>query len=145
MTPRMCGDSGGRNKAGAPCGANLAPNALLCVHHDPAQADEMARRRAKGNASRALVPTTAARAALYGVRAAALTLEEEPDYMAWVQDEVASGRMDPRVGHELGYVSARKTEALNKRDLLREIVKLRAELAAARKEAPKPVLGIARG
>jgi hypothetical protein len=58
---------------------------------------------------------------------------------------IATGDLDARTGHEVGYLVARFTEALNKRDLLAEIEQLRRDLAAARKEIPRPVLGAKRG
>ena len=48
--------------------------------------------------------------------------------------EIACGEIDARTGHEVGYLVARFTEALNKRDLLKEIEQLRHELANARKQ-----------
>lgn len=144
-TPRRCGDSGGRRKDGQPCGMNVPDGVLLCPMHDPAMADEMQRRRAKGNVSRSRLATTAKAAAERGVPLQPDTLEENASYTAWVLDETANGRLDARVAHEL-FVGLRQHQSvIEKRDLLREITTLRKELADARQETPKPVLGLHRG
>lgn len=58
---------------------------------------------------------------------------------------IANGSLDPRVGHECGYLIARFTEALNKRDLLRKIEDLERKLADAQRQSPRAAIGIARG
>src|SRR5579862_9329447 len=98
MPPRMCA---GQNRDGAPCGAGVPPGATLCVHHDPAHAEEMARRRAKGNASRSRTATTAKAAEEHGVPNAPTTLQDIASYYSWVTDAMARGRIDARVGHEI--------------------------------------------
>jgi len=143
--PRTCGDSGGRKADGTPCGANLALGALLCVHHDPAQADEMKWRRAKGNVSRSRLATTEKLAAIHGVPGVPQNLEDATTFAAWAVHQVASGVLDSRTGHEIAFILNSFRGALEKRDLLREIEQLRRDLAAARKETPKSALGIHRG
>jgi hypothetical protein len=50
----------------------------------------------------------------------------------------ASGVIDSRTGHEIGYLVNAFKAAVEKRDLLNEIEQLRADLAAAKKAAAHP-------
>ena len=105
----------------------------------------MKRRRAKGNASRGTLAITAKAAGVRGVPSEPKNLEDATTFAAWAVHQVASGQLDPRVGHEIGFILNSFRGALEKRDLLREIESLRRDLAAARKETPKAVLGLHRG
>lgn len=143
--PRTCGQSGGIAKNGSPCAMNVPDGTPLCPHHDPAMAEEMTRRRLKGNASRTLVATTAKAALVHGVPDAPQTLEDAVQWSSWAMHAVATGALDARVGHEIGYLVNAFKAAVEKRDLLREIAQLRADLAAARRDVPTTVLGLHRG
>ncbi len=130
-TPRVCGAI---KKNGEPCMANVPDGVDLCPHHDPAQADEMQRRRLKGNASRGRLYETAKAATVRGCPAVPLNLEDATTFAAWAVHQVASGSLDSRTGHEIAFILNSFRGALEKRDLLREIEQLRRDLAAARKE-----------
>ena len=148
MTPRTCGDAGGLNARGQPCGMNLPPDApigALCPMHDPAMDDEMQLRRLRGNQSRSRMEKTAAAAIEHGVPVKPQSLEEIAVYYADTIDAARRGLLDARVAREIFYGLRGQQSALEKRDLLREIATLRKELADARTETPKPVLGLHRG
>lgn len=143
---RRCGDSGGMTADGLPCRSPLGLGASgLCLSHDPkrkaaARAVRAAGGRAAGAAKRA------ARVSIPdGVPKPPRNLEEATTYFAWITDAIATGRMDARTGHECAFALKGFQSAAEKRDLQREIAALRAELAAAKREAPTSKLGLARG
>ena len=135
---RTCGDSGGVTLAGKPCRSaiSLSTETGLCRVHDPARAKQVlemrrAGARAKGEAVRRT------RAALpEGVPRAPETLQDAVDWSSWAIRAVATGEIAPRVGHEIGYLVNAFKSAVEKRDLLHEIEKLRVQLAEASKTPP---------
>lgn len=144
---RTCGDSGGVTKAGTPCRTvmNLSADSGLCVQHDPARAVARAAMQAAGGvaAKEAKVRAKAADPSI--VPPVPKNLDDATKYFAWLVDAGATGKMDARSVHECSFALKGFQSALEKRDLLREITKLRAELAAARKETPKATPGPHRG
>jgi hypothetical protein len=142
--PKRCGAP---TKAGPPCRAkmNLSATNGLCLQHDPErEAERAALHAAGGKASRAAVARARA-ADPATVPKPPKDLEEATKYFAWLVDQGATGKMDARTVHECAFALKGFQSALEKRDLLRQIEQLRRDLAEARKEKPRPVLGIARG
>lgn len=68
-----------------------------------------------------------------GVPRAPETLQDAVEWSSWAIRSVATGEIDPRVGHEIGYLVNAFKAAVEKRDLLRELEELRAQLDEARK------------
>ena len=73
------------------------------------------------------------------------TLDDAAKYFAWLVDQGARGAMDARTVHECAFALKGFQSAAEKRDMEREIKKLRDELAHARKESPRAVVGAIRG
>lgn len=131
--PRVCSAA---NKDGTPCRVTfgLSPDGL-CFSHDPLRAVEhAASQTARGRASaerkrerRASLPA--------GMPRAPKTLDDAVRWSAWAMHATATGIIDARTGHEVGYLANAFRGALEKRDLLRQIEQLRAELAEAKKAA----------
>jgi hypothetical protein len=124
----------GTCKNGEPCKTTfgLSPDGL-CFTHDPLRAVELAaNRKARSEASgkrkqelRASLPP--------GMPRAPKTLEDAVRWSSWAMHATASGIIDSRTGHEIGYLVNAFKAAVEKRDLLKEIEQLRADLAEARK------------
>lgn len=139
MNGPRCGDKGGITSAGTPCrgrGPLLGPNGL-CIYHDPAQAEEVAHRQALGRTRRGTQERTKHLALKSGVPPAPQNLADAVLWASWAIHAVASGNLDSRVAHEIGFLVNAFKAAVEKADLLTEIAKLRADLADARKDAPK--------
>ena len=69
------------------------------------------------------------------------TLQDAVEWSSWAIRAVATGEIDPRVGHEIGYLVNAFKAAVEKRDLLRELEELRAQLDEARKH-PRAVRAV---
>ena len=139
MSGPTCGDKGGVTSAGTPCrgsGRLVGPNGL-CMYHDPVQADEVKRRQALGRTRRGTSERTKHLAVKNGVPPAPQNLADAVVWASWAMHAVASGQLDARVGHEVGYLVNAFKAAVEKADLLTEIAQLRKDLADARKDAPK--------
>lgn len=139
VTALTCGAAGGRKLSGDPCRAflNLSPTSGLCMMHDPERVAQRLLMQRRG-ASNSAVSKRRARAADPSiVPRPPQTLDEAVEWSSWAMHSVAAGELDARTGHEIGYLIARFTEALNKRDLLREVEQLRRDLAAARAQSPE--------
>ncbi len=132
-----CGDSGGVNRTGEPCRStlSLSPENGLCRVHDPARAKEVLEMRRAG--ARAQVEAKRRTKALLpeGVPPAPETLQDAVAWSSWAIRSVATGEIDPRVGHEIGYLVNAFKAAVEKRDLLRELEELRAQLDEARRSS----------
>jgi len=110
----------------------------LCFSHDPLRAVELAAaQRARSDASgkrkrelRESLPP--------GMPKAPKTLDDAVKWSSWALHAVASGIISDRTAHECAVLVTAFRGALDKRDLLREIGKLRADLAAANKAAAHP-------
>lgn len=142
MSGPTCGDRGGLTAAGAPCrgsGRLLGPNGL-CIYHDPTQAEEVQRRQALGRERQNAQVRTQTLATKNGVPDAPKNLADAVVWASWAMHAVASGQLDARVGHEVGYLVNAFKAAVEKADLLTEIAQLRKDLADARKDAPKVAL-----
>jgi hypothetical protein len=136
---KRCGDAGGRTKSGAPCRQrmNLSPETGLCVFHDPGRKDELramvaAGGKAKGEKIRkekAANPDFAPRAPR--------SLSEAATFASWLTHAIVTGEVDARVGYNAAFALKAFQSLAEKRDLQREVEKLRAELAEAQKRSPK--------
>ena len=133
-TERTCGQAGGVNAKGEPCSSTLGLGATgLCVVHDPARADKAAATRSAGGRAAAAKKREAATARPADCPAAPRTLADAVRWSSWAMLAVATGDIDARTGHEIGYLVNAFKAAVEKRDLERQIEELRAELAEARK------------
>ena len=146
-TLRTCGDAGGLTKALTPCRVTLNLSAATgrCVMHDDTRMAERAAIRSAGGHAAKVAKVRARAADPATVPAVPKNLEDATKYFAWLVDAGATGKMDARTVHECSFALKGFQSALEKRDLLREIGKLRSELAAARKETPKAAAGVHRG
>jgi hypothetical protein len=137
-----CGDAGGKNAQGAPCRAvmRLSASNGLCLMHDPERTEELkAMRSAAGVASKE--SKRRAKAALPAdVPKAPKTLEDAVQFASWLTWAVCVGALDARTAHESAYALNCFKAAVEKRDLQREIEKLRAELAATKTNQHRPRL-----
>ena len=128
-TPRLCAAT---KANGEPCRGNPAPGATFCVHHAPEMKDEMQRRRAKGNASRGRLATTAKAAEVRGAPPPMTSLEDAVHVAAWITDAVLKGTLDARTA-EAATKSVRQYQlGAEKADLLRRIKLLEQQLKAAK-------------
>lgn len=134
-----CGDSGGRTKVGARCGATFGLSAAgLCIVHDPERQQVVRAAQKQGGAAAGV----AKRERLAALRAATPTdippkprnLDDAFEFASWLTHAIVAGRIDARTGHEAGYCLARFQSIAEKRELEREIKKLRKDLADARAE-----------
>ncbi len=113
--------------------------------HDDERIAERARIRSAGGDASRVSKVRAKAADPATVPAPPKNLEDATKYFAWLVDAGATGKMDARTVHECSFALKGFQSALEKRDLLREIEQLRRDLATARKEIPRPVLGATRG
>lgn len=124
----------GLNRSGARCRTffGLSPDGY-CFTHDPLRAVEYQAARAKqwrasGDRKRAHGDALPA-----GLPRAPKTLDDAVQWSSWAMHATATGVIDARTGHEIGYLVNAFKAAVEKRDLLREIEQLRAKLAELRK------------
>lgn len=136
---KTCGESGGTTQAGAPCRAflNLNAESGLCLVHDDERIDARQAMRLAG----AVANTRAARArrsaeGREGVPSAPQTIEDAERFASWLTHAVCAGEIDARSAHEAAVCLREFRGASEKRIIERELRELRAELAAARAEAP---------
>jgi hypothetical protein len=122
---------------------NLSPATGLCLMHDPARGAERQAVRSAGGAA-AKVAKRQAKAA-DTVPPAPKTIEDAERFASWLTFTVCSGGIDARTAHEAAVCLREFRGASEKRIMARELKALRAELAAARKDAPKSALGVHRG
>jgi hypothetical protein len=143
MTPTC----GAPTKAGTACRVtmNLSQVSGKCIMHDPERLAARQALQAAGGKAAGVVHRRAKAADPAIVPAAPKTLEDAVKWSSWAMHAIASGELDARTGHEVGYLVARFTEALNKRDLLRKVEELERKLAEAQRQTPRAVMGIARG
>ena len=101
-----CGDSGGVTLAGKPCRSSisLSPENGLCRVHDPARAKEVLEMRRAGAHARGEAARRAKAALPDDVPRAPKTLQDAVEWSSWAIRAVATGEIDPRVGHEIGYL-----------------------------------------
>lgn len=106
----------------------------LCVWHDPARKDEADELRKKGQAAR----TPSRRAEVRTVDAkdtpGKLTdLDDLVRWAAWTAKAVATGKIDARTARETAYALTCFRGGLEKRDLARDLAKLRSDFDEFRK------------
>lgn len=141
---KACGDSGGRTKTGEPCGSTLGLSGAngLCLAHDPERVQQQ-RAMAKEGGRAARAKDLKARAEERAARAelAKLEMPEGPPqdlegavrWSSWAIHAVATGAIDARTGHEIGYLVNAFRGAAEKRDLEKELEKARASLELLRR------------
>ena len=136
---QTCGDSGGRTRVGTACGAsmNLSPTSGLCVQHDPERAEAARALRVEGGRASGAAKRRAKAALPEGVPSAPRSLEDAVQWSSWAMRAIATGEIDARTGHEVGYLIARFAEAVNKRDLEKRLEKALAELKTYKAQRPR--------
>ena len=133
-----CGDAGGVKADGTPCGSVLGiQESGLCRVHDPECAQEVQEMRQAGGRASAKKKQEARAAEPEGCPPAPSTLEDATNFASWITRAVAVGVLHPRVGHEASFALRGFMSLLEKRDLLREIAALRAELKEAQRPRPR--------
>ena len=135
-----CGDAGGVTRSGAPCRSTLGLSSVngRCLSHDPDRAHLALEMRRKGGVATGVARRKAKAANPKLVPDPPRTLEDAVHWSSWAMHAVAIGEIDARTGHEIGYLVNSFKAAVEKRDLLREIEELRAELAQARAAQRRP-------
>ena len=135
-----CGDHGGVRVDGQPCECKMGrdPESGLCKVHDPKRKAEVYEMRVKGAKAKAEADRRRKAANPKLVPKPPRTLQDAVDWSSWDMHAVAVGEIDARTGHEIGYLVNAFKAAVEKRDLLREIEELRAELAQARAAQCRP-------
>ena len=125
-----CGDRGGRCKDGSPCEAfrNLSETTGLCMHHDPARADEaLALVKAGGAASGA--PLLAKPPSFPPD-----TLEHVAKWHAWATASVAKGKLPSRLADSICRHLKELRPVLLGLGMEQRVRELEAQLKAAQKE-----------
>ena len=137
---RTCGSSGGLTKTGEPCaqGLNLSPLNGLCLQHDPDRAVEALQVVQGAGRASGVSRREARHAAPEDVPPVAKTLEDAVEWAAWAMHATACGRIDDSVGRTISTLVNSFKSAVEKRDLLREIENLRAQVDTLRKPRKRP-------
>jgi hypothetical protein len=137
MTPQ-CGDAGGTTKAGQPCRGrlNLSPVNGLCLEHDPDRVEarrvvHVAGARAKGRFQRE--ETEAERAVVVASRQLE-TFDGLIRLQAVNLAETDAGRRDTRTSEAVSKGIREQRMNLHDRDTLKELSRLRKDIAEARKD-----------
>jgi hypothetical protein len=98
-------------------------DAGLCLWHDPARADQAQRARTGGRKPKIRT------ADLDEVPAQPQSVEDVVEWCSWATLAVATGRIDSRTAHEIGYLARALESGLEKLDLAADISELRDQLA----------------
>jgi hypothetical protein len=120
---------------GARCRQLIAPGADVCIWHGPSEAAREARQRGNDSDARpgrkpAEIRTLPA-AELPGGGTPPQTLEEVATWFGWLTVQLATGRLDYRVGREIGHALTGYRTALEKKDLLAKVGQLHDRLDTA--------------
>ena len=129
MTVPTCGDAGGRTSDGVLCRVTLGiGESGLCRMHDPTRAAEAQAIRSAGGRASGAARRKAKAALPEGVPRTPKTISDAVTWSAWAIYQVATGGIDARTGHEIGYLVNALKAAVEKRDLLGENQELRAHV-----------------
>ena len=143
-----CGDGGGTTKAGTPCrcALNLSPTSGLCMQHDPDRQAERDAMRAAGGKASGPAKRRAKAADPAVVPDAPKSLADAVRLASWIVRATLAGEIDVRVSEAATKAVRQFQLGEEKRVLEAEVRKLRAELAEARRETSRGVIGaISRG
>ncbi|HVT38312.1 MAG TPA: hypothetical protein VHE78_04685 [Gemmatimonadaceae bacterium] len=136
---KRCGDAGGMTKGGKPCASEMNLGTTgLCIQHDAARAVERAAVQAAGGKASAVSKRLAKAALPEDCPRAPKNLEDAVHFLSWLSRAVTVGAIDARTAHEAAYALAGFRAAVEKRDLLRKIADLTAELNASKKSHHHP-------
>lgn len=113
--------------------------------HDESRIAERARVRSAGGDAAKVAKTKAKAADPATVPPRMKSLADAVSVASWIVDAVLCGAIDARTAESATKAVRQFQLGEEKATLLREITKLRAELAAARKESPRPALEVHRG
>ncbi len=142
MTDNRCR---GFRKDGQPCASTLGLSpAGYCLNHDVERVEAAREVHAAGGRATGAAKRAARVTLPPDVPPVPKTLDDAVRYFAWLTNAIVTGRLDARSGHEAAFSLKGFQSAAEKRDLQREIQKLRAELAAARRDTPTSKLGLSR-
>lgn len=120
---------------GEQCGmaAQINPSNGCCIWHDPEREDEAAKRRSKGGKNAARTRS--------GLREEDLpagppeTAADARRWAAWTVWATASGLVDSRTAHELGYTIRAYLKAYEKVDMSDELEELKDQVAELRRDS----------
>jgi hypothetical protein len=134
---------------GLPCKTKLwLSDAGLCIAHDPLRIEEARQMRMAGAKAMHEAKRRKKEEARLAQGAAAVecdippfpkNLEDATKYFAWIVDAIARGKIDARSGHEMSYALNGFKAAAEKRDMQREIKRLREQVAEANNKGPRRV------
>ncbi len=97
----------------------------LCLWHDPERAEEAARARRRGGRNGGRVPKIRT-AGMDEVPDPPQSVEDVVAWTSWATWAVATGKIDSRTAHEIGYLARALHAGLEKVDLSEEVEELRA-------------------
>lgn len=125
-------------KDGSPCRVSFAlSDDGLCSAHDPARQAMREAALTKSVEVRQQRRIVAKTVLPEGMLRRPKTLDDAVRWSAWSMHACVTGVIDARTAHEVGYLVNAFTASLQKRDMQREIEKLRAELAAAKQQSSR--------
>ncbi len=135
VTPfRMSEQCQGSTPDGTRCEIRSQIVSGLCVWHDPDRRDEAAAMRRKGAAGRQPAQRTMVKTVSTAETPGKLTdLDDCVRWAAWVARAVATGKIDARTARETSYAIITLRGSLEKRDLARDLNKLRSDFDEFRK------------
>jgi hypothetical protein len=121
---------------GERCRQLITAGDSACIWHSPARREEAREARQRGNdhESRRRTPAevrTIPAEELPGEGQPPETLEEVAVWFGWLTVQLATGRLDYRVGREIGHALTGYRTALEKKDLFAKVSELQAKLEAA--------------
>lgn len=142
-----CGEAGGMAKAGTPCRSTMGLSEMsgLCLVHDPERVAERTLMRSAGGKASKGWRTKAKAADPETVPPRMTSLADAVTVASWIVDAVLRGDVDARTAEAATKACRQFQLGEEKATLLREITKLRTELAAAQKDATVAVHGVSRG
>jgi hypothetical protein len=109
----------------------------MCVQHDPDRADQARALWAMGGRASGERKRRAKAALPEGVPSAPRCLEDAVKWSSWTMRAIATGEIDARTGHEVGYLIARYVESVSKRDLEQRLEDALAQLKAYKAGRPR--------
>jgi hypothetical protein len=114
---------------GSPCRGSARPGSDFCTFHDPALAERRrAGRKAGGEARRARKPAVAPGGDAGPAAVKPVPLAEAKDVKALLAgciNDLRAGRMDPKVGNAVGYLSGLLLKTFEQIDLAAEVEELK--------------------
>lgn len=121
--------------SGERCRQLIPTGAEVCIWHGPQEVAAEARQRGNDSDTRSRRKPAEIRTIpaedLPGGGSPPETLEEVATWFGWLTVQLATGRLDYRIGREIGHALTGYRTALEKKDLLAKVGRLQAKLDAA--------------